>query len=217
MISKRIKFISSLINKDDSVLDIGTDHALLPIYLIKNNITKIADGSDVSDVVLLNAKNNIVKYGLNDKINLYCSDGINSVDISKYNTFVIAGMGFYTIKDILSNNKIKNINKLIIQSNNNHEDLRRFINGIGYKIITDFYIKDKGKPYLIILCEKGKQKLSDTEYVCGLYNKDNIWYYKYMKNKYEQILKSIPNEENDSIRKSIEYFNIYLSKEKIED
>ena len=41
MISKRIKFISSLINKDDSVLDIGTDHALLPIYLIKNGVMEI--------------------------------------------------------------------------------------------------------------------------------------------------------------------------------
>ena len=42
MVSKRLKFISSLINKDDKILDIGTDHALLPIYLVKNNITDIA-------------------------------------------------------------------------------------------------------------------------------------------------------------------------------
>ena len=174
MISKRIKFISSLINKDDNILDIGTDHALLPIYIIKNNITKIADGSDVSDAVLMNAKNNLSKYGLDKKIDLFVSDGIKDIDVSKYNTFVIAGMGFFTIKSILSNNKkFNNIKKMIIQSNNNHEDLRKFINSIGYKIISDYYIKDKEKPYLILVCEKGKQKLSDIEYVCGLYNKNN--------------------------------------------
>lgn len=217
MVSKRIRFISSLINKDDNVLDIGTDHALLPIYLIKNNITKVADGSDVSEAVLQNAKNNVIKFELDKKINLYCSDGINDIDVSKYNTFVIAGMGFYTIKNILTSNRLTNIKKLIIQSNNNHEDLRRFINSINYKIISDFYIKDKEKPYLIIVCEKGKQHLSDSEYVCGLYNKNNSWYYKFMKNKYEQILKLIPGSNKDDIKKCIKYFNYYLSKEKIED
>ncbi|MBR5662730.1 MAG: SAM-dependent methyltransferase [Bacilli bacterium] len=217
MISKRIKFIASLIDENDSVLDIGTDHALLPIYLIKNNITKIADGSDVSETILLNAINNLLEYRLNEKIKLYCSDGISNIDISKYNTFVIAGMGFHTIKGILSHNKFDNINKLIIQSNNNHDELRKFINSIGYKIISDFYIKDKNKSYLIVLCEKGKQKLSNKEYICGLYNKNNIWYYKYMVDKYNQILKLIPDCEKKDILNNIKYFNEYLSKEKTEE
>ena len=213
MVSKRIKFIASLIDKNDSVLDIGTDHALLPIYIIKNNITKIADGSDVSKTVLLNAEKNIAKYHLQDEINLYCSDGISNIDVSKYNTFVITGMGYYTIKDILSNNKFKHINKLIIQSNNNHEDMRKFINSIGYKIISDFYIKDKDKPYLIIHAEKGKQTLSDIEYVCGIYNKNNTWYYKYMINKYEGILKLIPDCDKSDIEKDINCYKEYLSKD----
>ena len=52
MTSKRIKFIASLVDTKDKVLDVGTDHALLPIYLIKNNITEVADGSDISKIVL---------------------------------------------------------------------------------------------------------------------------------------------------------------------
>ena len=35
---KRIETLASLVDKDAYVLDIGTDHAYLPIYLYKNNI-----------------------------------------------------------------------------------------------------------------------------------------------------------------------------------
>ena len=37
---KRLEMIASLVTKDAKIIDIGTDHAYLPIYLYKNNITK---------------------------------------------------------------------------------------------------------------------------------------------------------------------------------
>lgn len=217
MVSKRIKFIASLINKDDKVLDIGTDHALLPIYLVKNNITDVADGSDISDTVLDNARRNIHKYNFEQRINLYCSDGIKNVDISKYNTFIIAGMGYFTIKGILESANLNNIDKMIIQANNNHEDLRKFINSIGYKIVQDRYIFDKNKSYLILMVEKGKQKLSEKEYVCGIYDENNIWYYKHITDKYKKLIKTIPDNDKREINRVINYFNEYLSIEKTED
>ena len=217
MVSKRIKFIASLIDVKDKVLDVGTDHALLPIYLIENNITCVADGSDISKLVLDNAKNNVIKYDLNSKINLYLSDGIKDVDINKYNTLVITGMGFHTIKSILDNQVLSSINKMIIQSNNNYEDLRRFINSIGYKISNDYYIYDKNKPYLILLVEKGKQKLSSKEYVCGLYDSNNDWYYEYIINKYNQIIKNVPDSEKDNINNNIKYYEEYLATGKTEE
>ncbi len=36
----RIKALASLVDKDSGLVDIGTDHALLPIYLYENEITK---------------------------------------------------------------------------------------------------------------------------------------------------------------------------------
>ena len=38
MISKRLKSLAQYVNHDDVLIDIGTDHALLAIYLIKNKI-----------------------------------------------------------------------------------------------------------------------------------------------------------------------------------
>lgn len=217
MVSKRIKFIASLICSDDKVLDIGTDHALLPIFLIKNNMVSVADGSDISDQVITNAKNNVNINKLSTKINLFVSDGVKNIQTNKYNTFVITGMGFYTIKNILENADLSSINKMIIQSNNNYEDLRRFVNHHGYKIVKDYYIMDKNKTYLIIYLIKGKQVLSDTEYLCGLYDSSNVWYYEYVVNKNEKLLSKIPPEKGEKIKLEIELYNNYLTREKIEE
>nr|MCR5787975.1 class I SAM-dependent methyltransferase [Bacilli bacterium] len=74
MVSKRIKLIASLLDKDDKVLDVGTDHALLPIYLVKNKLVAKVDASDISSVVLSNAKKNVTKFKYENDINLYLSD-----------------------------------------------------------------------------------------------------------------------------------------------
>lgn len=212
MISKRLKYIASFVDDSDYVLDIGTDHAYLPIYLIKNKITSIADGSDISEKVLQNAKENIIKHNLESKINLYLSDGLNEIDVTKYNTLIITGMGFYTIKEILNRNLLISINKLIIQSNNNVDEMRKYLNSINFKIISDKYIFDKNKPYSIITAVKGKQRLSKIEYICGIYDKDNIEYYKFMHDKLNDILLGIKNGANKKIKKEIKYYSKYLSK-----
>lgn len=206
MFSNRIKLIASYIDENDKVLDVGTDHALLPIYLVKNNITNLADGSDISEKVLDSAKRNVEEFGYKDIISLFLSDGLKNICVEKYNTLVVAGMGYSTIKNILQSNKIDTINKLILQSNNHVEDLRRFLNQINYKIISEDCLKDKFINYTLIVAEKGHQELSEEEYICGIYNSKNKWFYQESLEKIKNIKDAIKN--NDS---KIEELNYKLS------
>ena len=41
-LSIRLKAIVSMIEKCDSVIDVGTDHGYVPIYLVKNGVIKSA-------------------------------------------------------------------------------------------------------------------------------------------------------------------------------
>ena len=213
MVSNRIKTIASLVDAKDSILDIGTDHALLPIFLIKNNIVNIADGSDISNKVLSNAKENVFKYNLEDKINLYLSDGVKQIDISKYNTLIITGMGFSTIKSIIDNADLKHIDKLIIQSNNNLDELRKYLNEISFSIVDETCLKDKDINYDIIVSHKGKQSLSEQEYMCGIYKNDNKWYYQ---ENFENILSIIEKvtdkPKKDNLKKILSYYKEYISR-----
>ncbi len=213
MVSNRIKTIASLVDAKDSILDIGTDHALLPIFLIKNNIVSVADGSDISNKVLSNAKENVLKYDLEDKINLYLSDGVKQIDISKYNTLIITGMGFSTIKNIIDNADLKHIDKLIIQSNNNLDELRKYLNEISFSIVDETCLKDKDINYDIIVSHKGKQSLSEQEYMCGIYKNDNKWYYQEnLENILSIIEKVTDKSKKDNLKKILSYYKEYISR-----
>ncbi|NRY03922.1 tRNA A22 N-methylase [Clostridium beijerinckii] len=39
-LSKRLKWIIEKINKVEVIMDVGTDHGYIPIYLVKNDIAK---------------------------------------------------------------------------------------------------------------------------------------------------------------------------------
>ena len=91
-ISRRLKSIADMVDSNDYVIDIGCDHALLDIYLTLNNNNKCI-ASDISSKAILNAKSNIEKYHLSNKIEVIISDGLKNVPLNRLSTIIISGMG----------------------------------------------------------------------------------------------------------------------------
>ena len=185
MNSERIKALTSFINKEDIVLDVGCDHGYLSIYLKQNNLCKEVYASDISKNALKQAQINFKKYHLN--IKSFVSDGFNNIN-EEFNTAVIAGMGTSTILNILKNKKTPN--KLIISSNNEHFKLRKNLNKLGYKLIKEKIVYEKNHYYIIMLYLKGKQSLSKKELLFGISN--NKEYYNYLLNKNRELLNKVP-------------------------
>lgn len=198
----RIKTLANLVDKDSKLVDIGTDHALLPIYLYENEITKNVTGSDISNNALEFAKTNLKKHNLIDKIKLVVSDGFNNLD-DEYDTAVISGMGTDTIKKILDRNNLPK--KLIISSHKNVDELRLFMNKKGYKIIKEITLKDNGIYYDMIKYEKGREPLSNYDILVGKSN--DTEYKEYLLNKYKNIYAKSKND------KFLEYINIIERKQ----
>ena len=63
-LSKRLQTIADFVKKNSVVADIGTDHAHIPIYLIKNNIIDKAYACDINKGPLEKAKENIENFGV---------------------------------------------------------------------------------------------------------------------------------------------------------
>lgn len=207
-LTKRLNAIVSLVDKDSNVIDIGCDHALIDIYLTLNNHNCIA--SDINENALKFAKNNIKKYKLENKIQTVISDGLENIVLPQNNTVIICGMGTHTILKILTNNKTKQIDNLIIQSNNDLFLLRKNITKLGFYMDKEIKIEDKKVFYNIIKFKRGKQKYSKYEYLYGI-NLDNKDYIKNEINKNNEIFKSLPyNKINKKI--SIIFKNRYLKK-----
>ncbi len=207
-ISKRLKTIASLVTLQKKVIDIGTDHAYLPIYLYLNNITKNITASDISPQVLEISLNNLQKYNLEKKINLIKSDGFRNVD-GIFDIAVITGMGTYTIINILNTKNIPDT--LIIQSNNDYYLLRKHLNYLGYKIEKEIALYENKHYYIIIKFIKEKEFLTDEELLFGKSN--NLQYYDYLKNKY---IKLYEKSRDEKFLKYIDMLNSIIEKTPVE-
>lgn len=198
----RIETLASLVDKDAYVLDIGTDHAYLPIYLYENNFTKRVIGSDISKNALEYAKANLIKHGLENKIKLIVSDGFKNIN-ETFDIAIISGVGTETIKKILDYKKLPN--KLIISSHKNVLELRKYMQSIGYKIIDEKIVYENEKYYDLIKYEKGYDNLDTYSLLVGISN--NLEYINHLKDKY----KILYNKSHD--KKYLEYIKIIERKQ----
>ena len=135
-ISERLKSISEFIEDNTNILDIGCDHGLLDIYLMQNKNNINITATEINKEALNNAIKNFKKNKLDNKIKTIHTNGLDNIDTTNINTIIIAGMGSHTIVGILYKNikKLKNIDNLILQSNNDIDFLRKKITKIGYYI-----------------------------------------------------------------------------------
>ena len=198
--------ITKYVDINDSLVDIGCDHGLLSIYLIEKNICQKVIASDINPNALQNAKNNIADRKL--EIPTILSDGLSNIDVNGINTLIISGMGTKTIIHILNPNKINNINKIILQSNNDYYLLRKELNEIGYYLEKEEETFEKDKWYITMLFQKSEKKNSPNILKYGYLN--NKLYIDFLLKKDNEILKKVPlNKEKKRkiIQKEIDYLN----------
>ncbi len=155
-LSPRLKSAASFVPRDCRLADIGTDHARLPIYLIKNGTIENAIASDIADGPLEKAAENLKYYGLTDYVLLRKADGLHAVSDYEADCAVIAGMGGELISHLLKKYIPKGLKKLIIQPMTDAYFVRRALSKCGFKIVSENIVPERNKMYIIICAEPGK-------------------------------------------------------------
>ena len=150
-VDNRLQKIAGLVRRGAVVADIGTDHAYLPVFLVRNEIAVRAFACDVSDGPLENAKATISKFGV-DNIVVRKGDGLAAVEPHEADTFVIAGMGGDLIARILeAASWIKDSKyELILQPMTAVEDLREYLCKNGFLIVSECAVKAQGRVYTVM-------------------------------------------------------------------
>ena len=146
----RLAVLYDLVREDSVVADVGTDHAYLPASLILGGKIHRAFAGDVRPGPLRNAEKTVKKYGLEGKITLVLSDGLDSFPPGCADDVVIAGMCGILIADILSRCAwIKDPEKLVIaQPMTYPQDVRRFFFENGFDILDETVCRDGGRLYV---------------------------------------------------------------------
>ena len=87
------------------LVDVGTDHAYLPAWLLQNRRTQFAYviATDLREGPLDRARQTAREAGCHQDIDFRLCDGLAAVDAREADLIVIAGMGGETIVHILKN------------------------------------------------------------------------------------------------------------------
>ncbi len=167
-INARLKKIGDLVEANSFCLDVGCDHALLDIYLVRQNKNIKAVASDIAEGPVEQAKKNIKREHLEEEIEVRLGEGLSTYT-DNINTVIISGMGGRNIIGICKNNlkTFKKVDTYIVSPNNYQEDVKRFFCKNGYYIQNEEFVKDKRFIYQIIILKKGKKHYSKKEYFFG--------------------------------------------------
>ena len=186
MISKRLLTIASLVDNDAIVADIGSDHALLPIYLIKEKIAKKAYAIDNKEGPISAAQDNIDRYNLQDFIEISLSEGLENL-AADVNTLIIAGMGYSSIAEILDKNleKAQKQDKIIIQCNKDLDKLRRYLEEHSFHVLKEKFIEINEIAYIILSVTYRKETISQSSYLISEYllEQEDKDYLKYLEKR----------------------------------
>ena len=162
-ISKRLRKVAGFVPQDAKILDVGSDHAYLPIYLIQQGKISSAIAGEVVEGPYQSAVTNVADNQMSDKISVRLANGLAAFEVEdQIDVIVIAGMGGGLIADILDNGsaKLASVKRLILQPNNREDELRRWLCGHDFQIIKEALVEENGKFYEIIIAEQGKQVLN---------------------------------------------------------
>ena len=199
MLSKRLLHIANLVSKDKVVYDVGSDHGLLPCFLVLNNICPKAYAVDNKIGPLNRTKEAILKYHLDGKVIPILSDGLNDVK-DDVDIITIAGMGYYTVMDIFKDKDLNRYHSIIVQINKDVDKLRKFISDNHYTILNEVVLKDDKYYQIVVFNTKYHDCYSQLEIDYGpilLKNRETIFidYLKDLKERYRYF-----NADGDVLR-----------------
>lgn len=197
-LGKRLEICAQKVRHGRKIVDVGTDHAYLPIWLAKKGFISQAIALDVKEAPLRSAKKNIEKYHVQDTVTTILSDGLTQVSPSQADDIIISGMGGDLVIQIISQTPwLKNPDKrLILQPMSCENKVREYLNLEGFSIINETALECEGKVYVVMVCvytnsEPNKDVL--YPYVGKLLDAPSAVTYKYL----GRILKHLRNKSLD--------------------
>lgn len=192
-LSKRLETIASFVHKGSIIADIGTDHGYIPIRLVQDQTVPRAYAMDVRKGPLERASAHVRECGLEEKITLRLSDGLEKLQPGEADTVIIAGMGGELICRILEagSHVRDSVSDWILSPQSELGSVRRYLEQAGFSIVRETMVKEDGKYYTVMEARKGRMHL------------EMPWYYEYGKcliRENHPVLAEYLEKEKHSVR-----------------
>lgn len=164
--SERLQAVVDLVRPGETVADIGTDHARIPIDLLQTGRSPRVILTDSKAGPLQKAKQNIEAAGLCiPQSDIRRGSGLRVLDFGEVSVVIIAGMGGRTMEGILLDDpsKTSSFGRFILQPQSHSELVRRWVTENGYIITSDFLCRERHRFCEIIEAERADEVRASGE------------------------------------------------------
>lgn len=161
-LDERLLTCAGLVRNSARLADVGSDHAYLPVWLLKTGKISYAVASDINEKPLKSGRLTAEKYGA-DNIEFRLGAGLSVLKPEDEITdIVIAGMGGEVIADILARSELaKNPEvNLILQPMTRSDELTGFLYENGFEIVSQKALTSKGKSYTVMAVRYSGKKVA---------------------------------------------------------
>lgn len=137
--------------------DIGSDHAYLPVALLRRGAIAMAVAGEVALTPFRATERTVGENGLEQQISVRLANGLAAIEPEDGITAIsLCGMGGETIRDILDSGKarLSGQERLILQPNGGEQPLRQWLMEHDYRILCEEVLRENRFYYEIIVAER---------------------------------------------------------------
>lgn len=153
-LSKRLQQIADYVSPGSRVADIGSDHALLPVYLLQSGKCPSAIAGELNTGPFQAAKRQTAEAGLKNVIDVRQGNGLAVLEPGEADTVTIAGMGGALMAEILETGrkagKLEGVKELVLQPNVGEEIVRKWLTSQSYVLMNETILEEDGRIYEVL-------------------------------------------------------------------
>lgn len=141
----------------ERIIDVGSDHGHLAACAVAGGLFKTAVCTDIHKDPAGKSEALMKDMGLDDKVSVFCTDGLDGIDIVEGDTVVMAGLGGNNMIDIIGrvrtscDKEILRSVRFILQPQKSIEALRVFLADNGFKIFDESVVTERGIYYPMLV------------------------------------------------------------------
>ena len=156
-LSMRLERVAAHMPAGARLADIGSDHAYLPVALLRRGAIAAAVAGEVALTPFHAAQRTVRENGLEQHITVRHANGLAAINPQDDITAIsICGMGGETIRDILESGKahLSGRERLVLQPNGGEQPLRQWLMDNHYRILCEELLRENRFYYEIIVAER---------------------------------------------------------------
>jgi tRNA (adenine22-N1)-methyltransferase len=151
-LSRRLSALAEWVPQGARFADIGTDHAMLPVYLAQNGKVEYAVAGDVHAGPVEAARRQVSEAGLEGVVSVRLGDGMSVLSPGEVDTVTIAGMGGSLMVRILdqAGERLNGVGTLVLSPHVAEDGVRRWLIRHDYLLDREMLLEEDGVIYTLM-------------------------------------------------------------------